>query len=138
MKASAGKDASLVANVELVHAAIDAYNSRDGQALRRLMTSDVELRPPVSFLNGRAYKGYAGIDEWLADVEESFADARISPSELRDLGDSVLALTSFHVRGTGSRVELESELGVVCRIEDGRIASWDGFFSHADTLAAIR
>lgn len=102
------------------------------------MTPDVELRPPISSLNGRAYHGYKGIDEWLADVEESFADARISAFELRDLGHSVLALTSFHVRGTGSRMELESELGVICRIERGRIASWDGFFSHTDTLAAIR
>jgi ketosteroid isomerase-like protein len=124
-------------NVALIQAAIDAYNDRDSEALRRVMTPDVELLPPVALLNGRAYHGYEGIDEWLADVEDSFADARIQPLDFRDLGHSVLALTSFHVRGTGSRMELDSELGLICRIEQGRIATWHGFFSHADALAAL-
>jgi ketosteroid isomerase-like protein len=130
-------EAPRASNLDLVQAAIDAYNDRDGEALRRVMTPDVELRPPISILGGRAYQGYEGIDEWLADVEESFADAHIEALELRDMGRSVLALTSFRVRGSGSRMELQSELGVICRIEQGRIAGWHGFFSHADALAAI-
>jgi ketosteroid isomerase-like protein len=136
--ASVGRNSPDVANVELVQSAIDAYNDRDAQAFRRVMTPDVELRPPVASLNGRAYHGHPGIDEWLGDVKDSFADARIWPLELRDMGHSVLALTSFRVRGGGSRMELESELGIVCQIVEGRIASWLGFFSHADALAAIR
>jgi ketosteroid isomerase-like protein len=136
VQAPAGRDGSLVENVELVQAAIDGYNARDAQALRRVMTADVELRPPVSSLAGRAYRGHRGIDEWLADVKESFANARIEALELRDMGHSVLALTSFNVRGSGSRMELESELGVICRIQEGRIATWQGFFSHADAIAA--
>ncbi len=71
-------------------------------------------------------------------MEESFKDSRVDAAELRDLGDFVLALTSFRVHGSRSRMELESELGVICRIEGGRIASWQGFSSHADALAAIR
>jgi hypothetical protein len=43
------------------------------------MTADVELRPPIALLGGRAYYGHDGIDEWLRDVTESFADARIGP-----------------------------------------------------------
>jgi ketosteroid isomerase-like protein len=122
-------------NIALVQAAIDGYNARDAQALRRVMSADVELRPPVSSLSGRAYRGHHGIDEWLADVKESFADARIEAQDLRDVGHSVLALTSFNVRGSGSRMELQSELGLICRIEAGRIATWRGFFSHADAIA---
>jgi ketosteroid isomerase-like protein len=137
VKAPARGEAPASSNVGLVQAAIDAYNNRDAQALRRVMTPDVELLPPVALLNGRAYQGYDGIDEWLADVEESFAEAQIEALDLRDMGHSVLALTSFHVRGTGSRMELQSELGLVCRIEQGRIATWHGFFSHADALAAL-
>jgi ketosteroid isomerase-like protein len=138
VKVPARGGAPPASNIDLVQAAIDAYNDRDAQALRRVMTPEVELRPPSTFLRGRAYRGYEGIVEWLADVEESFKDSRVDAAELRDLGDFVLALTSFRVHGSRSRMELESELGVICRIEGGRIASWQGFSSHADALAAIR
>ena len=61
------------------------------------MTPDVNLRPPVFVLTGRAYRGHAGIEEWLRDVDESFSTAQIHPLEMRDLGDRVLALTEFEV-----------------------------------------
>jgi ketosteroid isomerase-like protein len=120
-----------VANVELVRSAIDAYNRRDLEALCALMADDVQLRPPVSELTGRAYVGRSGISKWLRDVQESFAKAQIVPLELEDLGDRVLALTEFQVEGHGGGVPLGSELGLVCDIVDGRIATWLGFFNHA-------
>ena len=120
----------------LVQAAIDAYNRRDLAQLRGLMTEDVELRPPVSALTGRAYRGHDGIEEWLHDVDESFASAEIIPLELRDLGAKVLALTEFVIEGYESRLPLGSELGLVCDISDGRIASWLGFFNHAEAETA--
>jgi hypothetical protein len=95
------------------------------------MTDDVELRPPVSELTGRAYVGHGGISRWLRDVQESFASAEIVPLELVDLGDKVLVLSEFRVEGYGGRVPLGSELGLVCDIRDARIASWLGFFNHA-------
>jgi ketosteroid isomerase-like protein len=127
---------SAVANLTLVRSAIDAYNARDVEALCRLMTEDVQLRPPVFALTGKAYVGRAGIAAWLRDVDESFASAQIVPFELRDLGSCVLALTEFRVEGNESRVPLGSELGLVCDVADGRIASWLGFFNHADAVAA--
>jgi ketosteroid isomerase-like protein len=100
------------------------------------MTADVDLRPPVHVLTGRAYVGHDGIAEWLRDVEESFASAQIVPLELIELGDKVLALTEFNVEGHTGRVPLGSELGLVCEIAEGRIATWHGFFNHADARAA--
>jgi ketosteroid isomerase-like protein len=125
-----------VTGTALVQAAIDAYNGRDLERLRDLMTADVELRPPVSALTGRAYRGHDGIEEWLGDVDESFASAQIVPFELLDLGARVLALTEFIVEGYESRLPLGSELGLVCDIADGRIASWLGFFNHAEAREA--
>jgi ketosteroid isomerase-like protein len=124
-------------NVPLVEAVIDAYNRRDVPRLSELMSEDVDLRPPVSVLTGRAYRGHRGIAEWLRDVDESFSVAQIVPLELRDLGDRVLALTRFDVEGHGSRLPLGSELGLILDIADGRLTSWRGFFSHADALDAV-
>jgi ketosteroid isomerase-like protein len=127
---------SVRTGVALVQAAIDAYNRRDLAGLRALMTEDVELRPPVSELTGRAYRGHAGIGQWLHDVDESFSSAEIVPLELRDVGARVLALTEFLVEGYESRLPLGSELGLVCDIAGDRIASWIGFFNHAEAEAA--
>jgi ketosteroid isomerase-like protein len=125
-----------MADVTLVSDAIDAYNRRDFPKLRLLMTEDVELRPPVSVLTGRAYLGHQGIEEWLRDVDESFSSAQIVPLELLDCGERVLALTEFIVEGAESRLPLGSELGLVCDVRDGRIASWHGFFDHGEARAA--
>jgi ketosteroid isomerase-like protein len=128
--------AQAVAHVVLVRSAIEAYNRRDFSELCELMTEDVELRPPVSELTGHAYLGHAGIKRWLRDVDESFATAEIVALELRDVGDKVLALTEFRIESHAGRVPLGSELGLVCEIADGRIASWLGFFNHAEAREA--
>jgi ketosteroid isomerase-like protein len=125
-----------VTHVGLVEAAIAAYNRRDLAELCRLMTEDVELRPPVSALTGVGYYGHSGIATWLHDLEESFAKAQIIPRQLIDLGDKVLALTEFEVEGHAGQVPLGSELGLVCAIAGERIASWIGFFSHAEARSA--
>jgi ketosteroid isomerase-like protein len=122
-------------NVALVEAAIDAYNRRDVPRLCELMTDDVDLQPPVSWLTGRAYRGHEGIAEWLRDVDDSFSWARIAPLELTDLDDRVLAITRFDVEGHESRVAFGSELGLVIGVERGRIGSWVGFTSHAEARA---
>jgi ketosteroid isomerase-like protein len=127
----------LPSGAALVRSAIDAYNRRDLDELRVLMTEDVELRPPVSALTGRAYVGHSGLGEWLRDVDESFASAQIVPLELRDVGAKVLVLSEFIVEGHESRVPLGSELGLICDIREGRIASWLGFFNHAEAVAAV-
>jgi ketosteroid isomerase-like protein len=125
------------ARVELLNEAIDAYNARDEATLCRVMRTDVELRPPVHSLQGNAYSGHEGIRRWLSDVDESFAEAHIArPSEVRELGATLVALTSFRVRGRESQLDFESELGLVVEVEDERIVSWRGFFSHSDALAA--
>ena len=122
-------------NVALVEAAVDAYNRRDVPGLCDLMTDQVDLQPPVSWLTGHAYRGRRGIAEWLRDLDESFSRAQITPLELTDLGDRVLALTRFDVEGNESGVSFPSELGLVLGIDGGRISSWIGFMSHAEARA---
>jgi ketosteroid isomerase-like protein len=122
--------------VALIEAALDAYNRRDVSRLRELMAEDVDLQPPVSWLTGHAYRGHRGIADWLHDLDESFSFAQITPLELTDLGDRVLAITRFDVEGHESRASFPSELGLVLGIEDGRITSWIGFMSHAEARAS--
>jgi ketosteroid isomerase-like protein len=124
--------------VRLVREAIDAYNRRDVEALTELMAPDVDLQPPVTALRGIAYRGHPGIRDWLADVDESFARAQIEPIEFEERGGLVLAITSFAVEGGESHLEFDSELGLLCEIQGGRIVSWKGHFNHAAARAEAR
>jgi ketosteroid isomerase-like protein len=123
---------------EIVGDAVSAYNRRDVVALKACMAPDVDLRPPVSTLHGRAYLGHAGVEEWLHDVEESFDEATIEVEEFRELPACVLALATFRVRGRESRLELRSELGLLCELTDGLITRWHGYFDHAEAERACR
>ncbi len=70
--------------------------------------------------------------QWLTDLDETFERTHIEPVELEDVGGLVLALTTFSVEG---RLPLESELGLLCGMRDGLIATWDGHFTHAAARA---
>jgi ketosteroid isomerase-like protein len=124
-------------NLALAEATLDAYNRRDVERLSELMTEDVDLRPPIFQLLGRAYRGHGGIAEWMGDLDESFATVRIESQELRDAGDAVLVLGRFEVEGQASHMELGSELGLVLGVSGGRVASWVGFFSHSAAVQAV-
>jgi hypothetical protein len=94
------------------------------------------LQPAVPWLTGHAYRGHRGIAEWLRDLDESFSFAQITPLELTDLGDRVLAITRFDVEGHESGASFPSELGLVLGLDEGGISSWIGFMSHAEARAA--
>ncbi len=115
--------------------AIDAYNRRDLDALLAQMHPEIELTPPLTALAGNVYRGHDGVAEWLADLDDTFERTRIEPVEVEDLGGLVLALTTFSVEAGESRLPLESELGLVCGMRAGLIASWGGHFDHAAARA---
>jgi ketosteroid isomerase-like protein len=123
---------------EIVGDAVSAYNRRDIAALKSRMAEDVDLQPPVSSLQGRAYRGHAGVEEWLRDVEESFDEATIEVEEVRELPSCVLVLAVFRVRGRESRLELKSELGLLCELTDGLISRWHGYFDHGEAERVCR
>jgi ketosteroid isomerase-like protein len=122
--------------IEIVREAVAAYNRRDLAGLQSRMAPDVDLQPPVSLLQGRAYRGHAGVEQWLHDVEESFDEATIEPEDFDDLESCVLVLGEFRVRGRGSRLELKSEIGLLCELSEGLITRWQGYFDRGEAERA--
>jgi ketosteroid isomerase-like protein len=112
--------------------AIDAYNRRDLDVLLAEMHPEIVLQPPLTALAGNVYRGHDGIAQWLSDLDETFQRTHIEPLEVEDVGGLVLALTTFSVEG---RLPLESELGLLCGVRDGLIATWGGHFTHAEARA---
>ena len=117
-------------NVEAFKRGIEAYNRRDVEALLEVHDPDVEWHPVLQVLLGgeaTVYRGHDGIREFVRDLDEAFAEAHIEVSEIRDMGDRLVAIGRLHARGKASGADTESPIGYVADFKNGkaiRIRSW--------------
>ena len=91
----------------------------------------------VGAFEGGEYRGREGFARYLSDFEASFPGARFDASELRATNEAtVLVLGRITVRGRGSGVELEREVGYVFEMRQGRIASGRTYLTQEEAVAA--
>src|SRR5690242_13968117 len=96
-------------NVDVIKGSIDAYNSRDVEALADLVTPDFELfTAVVGAVEGGSYRGRDGLVTYFEAVSDAWEEIRILPEEFRDLGESVLLLGRLAGRGRGSGVRVNA------------------------------
>ena len=111
---------------------------RDGlrAALAEVWHPDGEWFPLIGGVEGKAsYRGHDGILQFAEDLANAF-EVRYDDQEVRFVGDAVVGLMMMHLRGRGSGVEIETELGVVYEIEGELIRRGWAYDSHAAALAA--
>jgi ketosteroid isomerase-like protein len=91
-----------------------AFSGEDVESYVEDCTEDVELVPIMAALEGRVYRGHAGVREWLDDLRRDFDMFEPSPDSVEDLGGGhFLVLGHWNARARGSGVELR-----------GQVASW--------------
>src|SRR4051812_2992567 len=95
-------------NVESFKRFADANNRRDVDALLAELDPDVEWQSAVlGSMGGDAtvHRGHAGVRKMLRDLYEAFSEFRVEFSDIRDLGDRVVATGRWITRGgeSGSR-----------------------------------
>lgn len=124
-------------NVELVRRALEAYERGEMEAMLALVDPDLEWRSAiVGGAEGKVYRGPEGLRRWNADFREIFDAIRNEWTELRDLGDRVLAIGRVRARGRESGLEIDSPMGWVITVRDGRIVKGEGFLDPAEALEA--
>ena len=96
-------------DVEIVRALIERWNEGERRlsAFREDLDPEVELESPFSSVVGEPYRGYEGLERWLRDNDEQFAEWQISIDEVRDVGDQVLIIAAVNARGRASDVALQ-------------------------------
>ena len=127
-------------NVETCWRSVDLFNRRDVEAWLEYLDPEVELRWTLfAMLGGGAtvFRGHEGVREYLRDLDEAFAEFQIAEiSEIRDLGERVLAVGQLRMRGTGSGAEVESPIAYVVEVKSGKATRIDDFFDPKDALEA--
>jgi uncharacterized protein len=126
-------------NVEAFKRATEAANRRDIEAALEELDPELEWHPSIQmFLGGDAtvYRGHAGVRELLRDLDEVWAQFHYEFSEIRDLGDRIVATGRFRARGKESGAEVESPLGYLVQFKDGKAIRIWSYLDPAEALEA--
>jgi ketosteroid isomerase-like protein len=111
-------------NVETFKRGVEAGNHRDIEAALEELDPEVEWRPALPVLLGgdaTVYRGHEGIREVFREVYAAFVEVQIEISEVRDLGDRIVAIGRIRTRGRESGAETESPLGYLAEFNNGRM-----------------
>jgi ketosteroid isomerase-like protein len=124
-------------NVEIMQAAVEAFNRRDAKEFGALLSTDAEIVPVRAALEGTVFRGPDAATHYCAAVDESWENLRWEVEEIREGGDWVLALGQIRGRGRGSGAALDVRAGWVVRVRDGLITNFHTFADRAEALEAV-
>src|SRR6266536_2263101 len=103
-------------NIDAFKRGLDAYNRRDVDAMLKEIDPDVEFRPALAVLLGgkqTVFRGHQGVRDLIQEEDEALSMYQLEVSEIRDLGDRVLAIGRIRARGRESGAEIESPFYVL-------------------------
>jgi ketosteroid isomerase-like protein len=126
-------------HVDAVRRSFDAWNRRDFDAWVELLHPEIEWVSELAAQfegSGAASRGLTEMrrywDEWHA-----LWDMAIELTDVRDLGDTVIAIAHVRARGEASGVGLEQPIAYVIEFEDGLARRARSYFNKREALAAV-
>lgn len=105
-------------NVEAFRRTAEAIKRGDAEAVVALSHPEMVFEPRRTATEG-AFVGHDGAREFMADTAETFEVFVPDYTDVRDLGDRVLAIGSIRVRGRGSGVETDIPSAAIVEFRDG-------------------
>jgi ketosteroid isomerase-like protein len=122
--------------IEALRRVYDAFNRRDLEEFLAGFDPDAEVRPLIGSIEGRVYRGHAGLRRWWTDaLPETWAEIEAHPEEFIDSGDVMLVLVRNVGRGASSGARVEQHVAHVVRMREGKVAE---LTSYADRTEAFR
>jgi ketosteroid isomerase-like protein len=90
-------------------------------------------------LGGEAtvHRGHDGVREMLRDLYEAFSEFQVEFTEIRDLGDRIVAIGRWITRGEESGVETAPPLAAVVEFNNGKAIRVRSYLDPEDALEAV-
>jgi ketosteroid isomerase-like protein len=82
------------------------------------------------------FRGHDGVREMLRDLNDAFDEIQIEISEIRDLGDRLVAIGHTRNRGRESGAETESPIAFAVEFKDGKAISLRAYLDPDEALEA--
>jgi ketosteroid isomerase-like protein len=108
-------------SIEIVRAAIEAWNRSDFGAWIGAWDERAEFHPYGCSVEGHAYHGHDGLRQFVAEMAEDWEQVRFEVDEIRCAGEQVVALGRLRARERASGVERDVPLALVGVVRDGKI-----------------
>jgi ketosteroid isomerase-like protein len=125
------------ANAEAVGRYFEALRRVDFDAAVAEWQPECEWFPDTpGLIEDASYRGHAGLRRYFAMIAEIFDGVRVDLTELREIGDRVVALGSITVHSRASGVALDEQLGIVFEMQGGKIARARSYRDRARALMA--
>ena len=120
-------------NLEIVKRALDAFSSGDADAFADLTTLDVEWKTGLGAIEGgEIFHGRAGVEKYFERLSSAWDGFRFIPDEFRDRDDVVLVLGRLEGRGRGGGVPVDSPVGAVWDLREGKIWRLRAYLDRAE------
>ena len=122
-------------NVELIKAALEAWNAGDMDAIRETLDPDVVVRLPEGWPEPGPFVGREAVmRQWERNRETWDADT-LEPITIIDAGDRVVV--RFVWRAVSRGPESQMEFTAVYTVRDGKTTYQESFWDHAAALKAL-
>jgi ketosteroid isomerase-like protein len=122
-------------NVDLIRTWFERWNAGERDTFDDEMHPDAEI---VSSMLGGAYHGPGALHSWFGEIEDQFDEWVVIPEEFHEEGERVAVLGKVRLRGRGSGVSFEEQVGFLFEIRDGKLARLQTFVENPqEPLEAI-
>jgi ketosteroid isomerase-like protein len=120
-------------NVEVVKRALTAFSRGEAGAFAELTTPDVEWKTGLGAIEGgEIFRGREGVERYFGRLSSAWDEFRFVPCEFRYRDDVVLVLGRLEGRGRGGGVPVDSPVGAVWELRDGKIWRLRAYLDHAE------
>ena len=105
---------------EVMRALVEAWNQGVREVPSEHVDAAVELESPFTSVSGQPYRGHAGIERWMQDIDAHFSEWHTDLDEVHEVGDAVAGIGKLRGRGRESGVELDQAYAIVLDFERGQ------------------
>jgi ketosteroid isomerase-like protein len=126
-------------NVEAFKRGLEAGNRGDIETLLEELDPEVEWHSALHALLGgeqTVFRGHDGVRDMIGDLNEAFDEIQIEISEIRDLGDRLVAIGRTRTRGKASGVETDTPLAFVTEVKNGKTLLLRAYLDPKQALEA--
>ncbi len=83
------------------------------------------------------YRGHQGVQRGIRELEEAFSEIQAEQSEIRDLGERVVAIGQHRARGKESGAITESPLAWIVEFKSGKVIRVREYLDPKEALEAV-
>ena len=123
--------------MEIVRRVYAAWERGDVPGPSELLDPGVEYVNPAGAIEPGTRRGLGEFTQALQKVFESYEYWRADMEKAEAIGDRVVVVVRYRLRGRGSGVEIEGRESALWTVRDGKVVRYEWFHGPDDAAAAV-